>query len=55
MAILLEFKYDKRLGLHDYSNHDFGVSMRTEVNDVDQIKEESKELIDYSSKAWMLN
>ena len=42
MAILLEFKYDKRLGLPGYSSHDFGVSMRTEVNDVDQIKEESE-------------
>ena len=42
MAILLEFKYDKRLGLPGYSSHDFGVSMRTEVNNVDQIKEESE-------------
>ena len=42
MAILLEFKYDKRLGLPGYSSHDFGVSMRTEVNNVEQIKEESE-------------
>ena len=42
MAILLEFKYDKRLGLPGYSSHDFGVSMRTEVNNVDQIQEESE-------------
>ena len=42
MAILLEFKYDKRLGLPGYSSHDFGVSMRTEVNNVEEIKEESE-------------
>ena len=42
MAILLEFKYDKRLGLPGYSSHDFGVSMRTEVNNVEEIQEESE-------------
>ena len=42
MAILLEFKYDKRLGLLGYSSHDFGVSMRTEVNNVEEIQEESE-------------
>ena len=42
MAILLEFKYDKRLGLPGDSSHDFGVSMRTEVNNVDQMKEASE-------------
>ena len=42
MAILLEFKYDKRLGLPGYSSQDFGVSMRTEVNNVEEIQEESE-------------
>ena len=42
MAILLEFKYDKRLGLLASDSHDFGVSMRTEVNNMDQIQEESE-------------
>ena len=42
MAILLEFKYDKRLGLPGYSSHDFGVSMRNEVNNVEEIQEESE-------------
>ena len=41
MAILLEFKYDKRLGLPGYSSHDFGVSMKTEVTDVNEIADES--------------
>ena len=39
MAILLEFKYDKRLGLPGYSSHDFGISLRTEVNNVEEIQE----------------
>ena len=42
MAILLEFKYDKRLGLPGYSSHDFGISLRTEVNNVADIQEESE-------------
>ena len=42
MAILLEFKYDKRLGLPVYCSNDFGVSMRTEVNNVEEIQEESE-------------
>ena len=42
MAILLEFKYDKRLGLPGYSSHDFGISLRTEVNNVAEIQEESE-------------
>ena len=42
MAILLEFKYDKRLGLPGYQSHDFGVSMKTEVTDVNEIGDESE-------------
>ena len=42
MAILLEFKYDKRLGLPGYSSHDFGISLRTKVNNVAEIQEESE-------------
>tara|TARA_Y100000588_G_scaffold331046_1_gene368360 strand:+ start:334 stop:489 length:156 start_codon:yes stop_codon:yes gene_type:complete len=33
MAILLEFNYGKKLGLPGYSSHNFGVSMKAEVND----------------------
>ena len=55
MAILLEFKYDKRLGFNGYSSHDFGISLRTEVNNVEEIQEESERLIDYSSRVSMLN
>ena len=42
MAILLEFKYDKRLGLPGYSSHDFGISLKTEVTKVNEIGEESE-------------
>ena len=42
MAILLEIHYDKRLGLPGYSSHDFGVSLKTEVTDLDQIRQESE-------------
>ena len=36
-------------GVARYSSHDFGVSMRTEVNNVDQIKEESGACISIAS------
>ena len=58
MAILLEFKYDKRLGLPGYSSHDFGVSMRTEVNNVEEIQEESEKayrLLQQSVEAQLSN
>lgn len=42
MAIMLEFHYDKRLGLPGYSSHDFGVSVKTEVTDLDQVMQESE-------------
>ena len=42
MAILLDFNYDKRLGLPGYSSHDVGISLRTEVNNVQEIQEESE-------------
>ncbi len=38
MAILLEFNYGKKLGLPGYSSHNFGVSMKAEVNDPEAIK-----------------
>ena len=34
MAILLEFNYGKKLGLPGYSSHNFGVSMKAEVNNL---------------------
>ncbi len=41
MAILLEFSYGKKLGLPGYSSHNFGVSMKAEVNDPEAIPEEA--------------
>ena len=42
MAILLEFNYGKKLGLPNFSSHNFGVSMKAEVNDPEAIPEEAK-------------
>ena len=42
MAILLEFNYGKKLGLPGYSSHNFGVSMKAEVNDPEAIPEEAE-------------
>ena len=42
MAVMLEFHYDKRLGLPGYSSHDFGVTLKTEITNLDQIEQESE-------------
>ena len=42
MAILLEFNYGKKLGLPGYSSHNFGVSMKAEVNDPEEIPQEAE-------------
>ena len=42
MAILLEFNYGKKLGLPGYSSHNFGVSMKAEVNEPEAIPEEAE-------------
>ena len=42
MAISLEFNYGKKLGLPGYSSHNFGVSMKSEVNDPEAIPEEAE-------------
>ena len=42
MAILLEFNYGKRLGLPGYSSHNFGVSVKAEVNNPESIPGEAE-------------
>ena len=42
MAILLEFNYGKKLGLPGFSSHNFGVSMKAEVNDPEAIPQEAE-------------
>ena len=44
MAILLEFNYGKKLGLPNFSSHNFGVSMKAEVNDPESITEEAEKV-----------
>jgi hypothetical protein len=41
MAILLQFDYNKKLGLPGFSSHSFGISMKAEVADVETIGEEA--------------
>ena len=42
MAVLLQFDYNKRLGLPAYSSHSFGISMKAEVTDLEKIGEEAE-------------
>jgi len=42
MAILLQFDYGKKLGLPGYSSHNFGVSMKAEVSDPEEIPQEAE-------------
>jgi hypothetical protein len=42
--ITLEANYSKKLGLPGYSSHQFSVSLRTEITDLNQVQQESARL-----------
>ena len=42
MAVLLQFDYNKRLGLPAFSSHSFGITMKAEVTDLEKIGEEAE-------------
>ncbi len=44
MAIVLEANYAKKLGLPNYSSHQYCVTIRTELTDLSQVAEESGRL-----------
>jgi hypothetical protein len=44
MAIQLECNYSKKLGLPGYSSHQFAITLRTEISDVNQVQQESARL-----------
>src|SRR3954463_4259656 len=44
MALVLEANYSKKLGLPGYSSHQYSVTVRTELSDVNQVEVESKRL-----------
>ena len=41
MAIVLEANYSKKIGLPGYSSHQYMVTLRTEVADLNQVESES--------------
>lgn len=44
MALVLEANYSKKLGLPEYSSHQYSVTLRTEVSDISKVEEESAKL-----------
>jgi len=44
MAIVIEANYSKKLGLPEYSSHQYSVTLRTEVSDLSKVQEESDRL-----------
>ena len=44
MAITLEANYSKKLGLPQFSSHQFSVSLKSELTDVSQVEQESARL-----------
>ena len=44
MAIVLEANYAKKLGLPNYSSHQYSVTIRTELTDLSQVEAESAKL-----------
>jgi hypothetical protein len=44
MALILEANYSKKIGLPEYSSHQFSVSLRSEITDLSQVPEETDRL-----------
>lgn len=44
MSVIIEANYSKKLGLPNYSSHQYSVTLRTEVSDLSQIERESAKL-----------
>jgi hypothetical protein len=44
MAITVEANYSKKLGLPQYSSHQYSVTVRTEISDLTQVEQESSRL-----------
>ncbi len=44
MAIVLEANYAKKLGLPNFSSHQYSVTIRTELTDLNQVEAESRRL-----------
>ena len=44
MALQLEATYSKKLGLPGYSSHQFSVSIKTELADINHVRQETKRL-----------
>ena len=44
MAITLEGNYSKKIGLPEFSSHQFSLTLKTEINDINQVPQESDRL-----------
>jgi hypothetical protein len=44
MAIILEANYSKKIGLPEYSSHQFSITLKTEITDMSKLPEESNRL-----------
>jgi len=44
MALILEANYSKKIGLPNYSSHQFAVTLRTELPDIAKVDAESTRL-----------
>lgn len=51
MAIKLSAAYSKKAGLPGYSSHSFSVSIETELQNLDSVREESARLYDSLQQA----
>src|SRR6266446_1275340 len=51
MAVKLSANYAKRLGLPGYSSHQFSISIETELQNLDNVREESARLYDSLQQA----
>ena len=55
MAILLQFDYGKKFGLPGYSSHNFGVSMKAEVNDPEETPQEATKTLSRCDNVYLVD
>jgi hypothetical protein len=44
MALIIEANYSKKIGLPGYSSHQYSLTLRSEISDINQVPQESRRL-----------
>ena len=50
MALVIEANYSKKVGLPGYSSHQFSLTLKAEITDINQVPAESARLVNAGRK-----